>query len=224
MSKYSDQDIIHSWKKNVAPWVKAVREGEIASRRLVTNQAIVEVILQHQPKSVLDLGCGEGWLVRELEQSGVTSWGVDVIPEFIAVAQQAGIGRFANIAYENLIPALGHEKFDVVVSNFSLLGKESVDHLFQQIPLFFEAKGYFIVQTLHPKFCAEEKYENGWRAGSWKGFSEKFCDPAPWYFRTLATWKTLFLEHGFAIDKIREPLNPQTQKPASVILVGEWLG
>lgn len=221
MKKYSEQNIIASWKKNVNSWVKAVREGEIASRQLITNQAIVEVILQSKPKSVLDLGCGEGWLVRELEQRGVTSWGVDVVPEFIEVAHQAGSGQFANISYENLLRELGHKKFDVVVGNFSLLGKESVDHLFQQIPLLLNAGAYFIVQTLHPKFCAVEKYENGWKAGSWKGFSEKFCDPAPWYFRTLATWKTLFLDNGFTIAEILEPLNPLTERPASVILVGK---
>lgn len=61
MNKVKEQKIIDSWKNNVQPWIQAVREGGIESRLLVTDSAIVDVILKQSPKTVLDIGCGEGW-------------------------------------------------------------------------------------------------------------------------------------------------------------------
>ena len=66
-----DQQIIDSWDVNAAPWVRAVRNHEIPSRRLVTDQAIIDAVMRRKPTSVLDLGCGEGWLARELSARGV---------------------------------------------------------------------------------------------------------------------------------------------------------
>jgi len=221
MKKFSDQQIIESWKKNAQPWVSAVREGEIESRLLVTNKVIIDAILAGAPKTVLDVGCGEGWLVRELGKAGINSLGVDVIPELIAFAEKEGGGRFRQLSFEQLSPDVLKEKFDVIACNFSLLGDESVSHLFQQAPFLLHKAGSFIVQTIHPvAACGEEKYEDGWREGSWTGFSSKFRDPAPWYFRTLETWKSLFLQNGFRLSKILEPINPKTKIPASIVFIG----
>lgn len=221
MNNSSDQQIVDSWEVNARPWAKAVREGEIESRLLVTNKAIIDSVIERNPKTVLDAGCGEGWLVRELGRLGVSSLGIDVTPELIAFAQKEGGGRFKCIAYENLSYDTLNEKFDAVVCNFSLLGNESVIHLFEQVPCLLKETGSFIVQTIHPLIdCGVEKYNDGWRKGSWTGFNEKFSNPAPWYFRTMETWKALFINNGFTLSKIVEPLNQKTNAIASVIFIG----
>jgi 2-polyprenyl-3-methyl-5-hydroxy-6-metoxy-1,4-benzoquinol methylase len=221
VKKLSDQKIIDSWEKNARPWVAAVREGEIESRVLVTNKAIVDAVLGRTPRLVLDVGCGEGWLVRELAKAGVDSLGIDVVPDLIESAQHAGGGRFRLLSYEEVSMDILKEKFDLLVCNFSLIGNESVNRLFRLAPTFLHPGGSLIVQTIHPVAgCGDGKYEDGWREGSWAGFSDSFSDPAPWYFRTLETWKFLFSENGFRLDEIREPAHPRTQKPASVIFIG----
>lgn len=221
MKNFSEQKIITSWFKNVKPWVTAVRKGEIESRLLVTNQAIVDAVLESTPEVVLDVGCGEGWLVRELSKAGVKCMGVDITPELIKYAEKEGGGLFKAISFEDLSADILKEKFDVVVCNFSLLGNESVVHLFQQVPSLLKKDGVFIVQTIHPVAgCGKSKYKDGWRKGSWAGFSNNFSDPAPWYFRTLDTWKLLFIEHGLTLSKVVEPLNPKTQEVASIIFIG----
>lgn len=221
MNKYSDYKIIESWRNNVNPWISAIRNNEIESRLLITNSAIINVIIECNPKTVLDTGCGEGWLVRELEKLGILSLGIDIVQQFIDSALEEGAGRFKAISYENLSYRTLKETFDVVVCNFSLLGKESVIGLFKNMPSLINENGLFIIQTIHPVVCCgDRKYEDGWREGSWDGFSDKFKDPAPWYFRTLETWKLLFLNNGFTINKIIEPLNQKTQAPASIIFVG----
>jgi 2-polyprenyl-3-methyl-5-hydroxy-6-metoxy-1,4-benzoquinol methylase len=222
MKKSPEQQIVTSWHKNVTPWIAAIHKGEIESRLLVTNNAIIDAIVSRAPKTLLDVGCGEGWLVREMINRGIDALGVDVIPDFIAFAQQAGAGRFRYLAYENVSSATLNEQFDVVVCNFSLLGDESVNRLFQQFPSLLNVGGVLIIQTLHPVVtCGEAPYVDGWRAGSWAGFSDQFTDPAPWYFRTVETWTALFQRNGITLREKREPLNPVSKLPASIIFIGE---
>jgi 2-polyprenyl-3-methyl-5-hydroxy-6-metoxy-1,4-benzoquinol methylase len=66
-----------SWVANAPAWVDAVRGQRIESRCLVTDAAIVEAVLDQQPSTVLDLGCGEGWLARALASHGIEVTGVD---------------------------------------------------------------------------------------------------------------------------------------------------
>jgi hypothetical protein len=100
--------------------------------------------------------------------------------------------------------------------------KESVDGLFGAIPALMKSHGSFIVQTLHPlTACGDLPYQDGWREGSWYGFSAAFTDPAPWYFRTLESWIALFKSNGFQLLEMREPCHPKTEKPVSVIFIAE---
>lgn len=94
MNPYSDEKIIDSWAKNVSQWTAAVREEQIESRQQVTNQAIVEAVLNQSPESVIDIGCGEGWLIRELEPHVSNLFGVDAVPSLIEQAKAAGGGDF----------------------------------------------------------------------------------------------------------------------------------
>lgn len=219
-----DDQIVASWMTNASPWIGVVRDDQIESRVVATNQAIVDAVVQCTPRTVLDVGCGEGWLVRALTSRGIQAMGVDVVPELIDAAQRAGGGSFQALSYADLAQGKLNESVDAVVCNFALFGKESVETLFAVIPSLLNPGGVFIMQTLHPLMaCGEGRYEDGWRKGSWAGFSSAFTDPAPWYFRTLASWVDLFRGHSFCIRAMHEPLHPATGKPASVVFIAELL-
>jgi SAM-dependent methyltransferase len=218
----SDARIVHSWLKNASPWTDAVRGNQIQSRALVTNRAIIEAVLSRSPRTVLDIGCGEGWLVRALGERDVRGIGVDVVPALIEQANAAGGGEFRVASYEQVAAGELDMTVDAVVANFSLIGKESVEGVVSRAPELLSGKGALIIQTLHPLVAgADEPYEDGWRRGSWAGFSEEFTDPAPWYFRTLESWKRLLDDAGFSSVEMREPIHPETGKPASVIFIAE---
>lgn len=216
-----DGKIIDSWGKNTAPWVAAVRSGEIESRTLVTNRAIVEAVQRRTPATGLDIGCGEGWLVRALD--GVAMLGVDVVPGLIDAARKAGGGEFRVMSYENIAGGQLNLAVDVAVCNFSLIGKDSVEGVFRAARSFLRPGGALIVQTMHPLMaCGDAPYADGWREGSWAGFNAGFTDPPPWYFRTIGSWTRLFTDNGLRLQDVHEPLHPATGKPASIILVGEY--
>jgi 2-polyprenyl-3-methyl-5-hydroxy-6-metoxy-1,4-benzoquinol methylase len=217
----NETSITDSWRKNAAPWIVAVRQGKIESRQ-VTDQAIVDAILSRSPNSVLDLGCGEGWLGRALANKDVHVIGVDIIPGLVEQAQGAGGGDFRVASFQEIAAGKFHASVDAVVCNFALLGKGSVEGIFRSIPSLLNPHGSFVVQTLHPIVaCGEHPYQDGWREGSWDGFGPDFTDPAPWYFRTLESWIRMFVENGLRLLEMRESLHSKTQKPASVIFVAE---
>jgi 2-polyprenyl-3-methyl-5-hydroxy-6-metoxy-1,4-benzoquinol methylase len=200
MVSYSDKTIIDSWLQNAEPWISAVRNNQIESRSLITNKTILDIISEKKPQKVLDIGCGEGWLSRALHKAGMYTYGIEVVPELVDEANKLGGGIFQVLAYEDLLQESIEGKFDVVVCNFSLLGRESVTKIFNCVTDLLNKDGYFIVQTIHPvSGCGDANYEDGWRKGSWKGFSDSFTSPPPWYFRTLESWKGLFQNNGLTL-------------------------
>ncbi len=215
-----EAQILSTWHKNVDCWTEAVRQQQIESRRLVTDEAVVAAVLSCQPQTVLDLGCGEGWLTRSLTRQGLSVLGVDGVEGLVAQAEALDGGEFLAMDYEAIVAGGLQRRFDVVVCNFSLFGEASVAQLLGAVPGLLNPGGSLVIQTLHPKSaCGDGTYEDGWREGSWDGFSEAFVDPAPWYFRTVESWVLLLRRSGFGKVEQQVPRYPLDGAAASLILM-----
>jgi 2-polyprenyl-3-methyl-5-hydroxy-6-metoxy-1,4-benzoquinol methylase len=83
----NEEQIIDSWNKNALSWTRVIREKQIESRVLVTEKAILETVIELNPITFLDVGCGEGWLCRELFSKGIDGWGVDASADLIEAAR-----------------------------------------------------------------------------------------------------------------------------------------
>ena len=218
MNGFCDAAILEAWHENAAPWIEAVRGGSIESRRLVTDRAIVAAIRRLRPATVLDVGCGEGWLARALAPLGMRVHGIDAVPELVAAARLAGGGSFECLSYEAFAAGAPVPPAALAVCNFSLLGDAATRGVIRRLGTLLPPHGALLIQTLHPASavvdagCAE-----GWRPGSWAGCGDAFGRAAPWYFRTLAGWRALLREEGFRLRAMREPRHPATGVPCSVI-------
>lgn len=210
------------WDANAAAWTEAVRGGGIRSRRVATDAAIVDAVRARRPRTVLDIGCGEGWLARVLAGQGVEVLGVDGSGALVELARAAGGGRFRVLTQEALGEKGLDERFDVVTCNFALFGKAVVERLLARVPDMLQPDGAFIMQTLHPPTaCAGDGYHDGWRGGSWQGCGEGFREAPPWYFRTRESWLALLAGSGLEVREERVPKEPQTDAPLSWLLVAE---
>jgi 2-polyprenyl-3-methyl-5-hydroxy-6-metoxy-1,4-benzoquinol methylase len=209
--------LLDSWHENAAAWTAAVRSGTIESRRLATDAAILGAVLERQPSKVLDLGCGEGWLVRALAAQGVAAVGVDGAAPLVEAAERAG-GSFVRLSYAELIeaPERCGEGFDAVVANFALL-KEDILPLLAALRRIMSAGGWLLVQTLHP-LAAGGPYEDGWRTEDFRGFGAGTWTPMPWYFRTLGSWVGVLRDAGFRLEALREPAHPRDRRPLSLLM------
>lgn len=221
----NEKKIIASWAANAANWIEVIDCNGIESRKLITNKAIVDIVCSSNPASVLDVGCGEGWLAKELFEKGIDISGIDVIPELIARAKDKVIGDFKIASYEDIADGkiIFSKLFDAIVINFALIAKESTANLLAALPRYLASGGKLFIQTLHPhsrKFF--DDYTTGWKEGSWDGLGEQFTLPYQWYFRTLEDWLALLSESGYNNIKITEVLHPVSAKQLSVIFECEY--
>ena len=217
--------VLRCWQDNAAPWTAAVREAKIRSRTLVTNKAVVDAILARAPKRVLDLGCGEGWLSWSLAAKGIRVLGVDAIEALVDAAKSSPSDAeptplFRQLDYDKVPLALVGERFDLIVCNFSLLDQVGVAKLMRAISTLLAPNGTLLIQTLHPDYVGTaQTRSDGWRSESWQGIGDDFRGKAPWYYRTMRSWRQLFAESGLQLTQRVEPLHPETGLPASVIFV-----
>jgi 2-polyprenyl-3-methyl-5-hydroxy-6-metoxy-1,4-benzoquinol methylase len=215
-----EEHIILSWQANAASWLDIVQSGGIESRKLVTNQAIVNAVIAVKPASVLDIGCGEGWLAKKLYDQGIRVSGIDIVPGFIEKAKEKVIGEFFVASYEDIASKSVSFSllFDAIVINFALLGKESTENLLSSLPQYLNGNGKLFIQTLHPYSRKEMgDYTTGWKPGGWEGLPGQFTIPYQWYFRTLGDWTQLLKDSGFYEVHITETKHPVSGKLSSVI-------
>lgn len=213
--------LLDSWQHNAKAWIEAVRSGSIASRRQVTDQAILLAILGCQPERVLDLGCGEGWLLRALEGRGIEAVGVDGDRTLVESARAAGSTQVHLASYTQLISAeveIGRD-YSVICANFALLHQDIIPLLAALAPL-LAPDGALVIQTLHPWSAAAGNYQDGWRVESFAGFEGNW-EPMPWYFRTLSSWLAALGMAGFNLCALQEPQHPQSPVPQSLLLIAQ---
>jgi 2-polyprenyl-3-methyl-5-hydroxy-6-metoxy-1,4-benzoquinol methylase len=216
-----DDRITRSWQDNADAWVDAVREGRIPSRRAGTDAAVVSAVLENSPRRVLDAGSGEGWLARYLSQHGMHVTAFDGSELLVKRARDLGGADFLHLSYDQFVaqPSLTGTEFDAVVFNFSLFAEDIVPVLAAARTI-VKAGGRMIIQTVHPYNDAQdEPYIDGWRVETFATMSDAFQTPMPWYFRTMKSWVRSVLQSGFQLIDLREPANPETQQPLSLLLI-----
>lgn len=217
------EDILSSWAANAGNWIATIENRELESRRLATDQAIIDAVCSQQPGKVIDIGCGEGWLVRALGREGIDASGVDAIEELVRHARSVSDHHYEVRSYREIAEdgVFDLRHYDMAVINFALIDKDDAEQMVRCLPARMGSGKKLVIQTLHPFSMAEQgHYETGWKEGSWNGMKREFEQPYRWYFRTLGAWMELFQEY-FRVCRIIEPKHPQTGKPLSIIFVLE---
>lgn len=221
MTTAHDARIRNTWDANASAWTDAVRAGRIESRRVATDAAIVAACEAVLPGPLLDVGCGEGWLLATLAARGhVALHGIDTSAALVdAVARTPGVTA-ETCTYGDLVADAARcaGPWRVIVCNFALLDADVVP-LLAALRARLADDGTLLVQTVHPwAALGEARYESAWREERWQAFGDAFAEPMPWYYRTLADWMRALGHAGLVLASLEEPVHPGTGRPLSLLL------
>ena len=212
-----------AWERNAARWTRTVRDGLIPSRRAGTDEAVAAAIAARNPRRLLDIGCGEGWLIRWLcRDVDCAAVGIDGSASLIEDARAADPDNSYEVAtYADLIggkTGLAAD-FDVAVFNYALFD-EQVDRVLAATAALLASGGVIVVQTLHPWASSQtEAYSDGWRIEDFSAFEGEAWEPMPWYFRTLESWHGIVRSAGLVVVDLVEPKSPADGRTLSLIMV-----
>ena len=224
----AEQRLLSSWDANAAAWTTAVREQRIPSRRAGTDVAIVQACLRTSAATVLDVGCGEGWLARALAHAGRDVVGIDVSAGLVEQAANmalandtsGGSAHFLAVGYQELIADEVQLRgpWELIVCNFALLG-DPLTPLLRAFARRLAPNGRVLIQTVHPWLAmGDGSYANTWREENFQGFGVAFPSTMPWYFRTLGSWIEQLTAAGLSVRTVNEPAHPETGRPLSLLL------
>lgn len=213
-------DIISSWEKNASEWIKVIQDNQIPSRKF-TNKAILKTVADLDCEKFADIGCGEGWLTREIGKMGFQAAGFDAIEDLIIEAKKKGTEDYHVFTFEDIIvsKSIPNAPFDAAIFNFCLYLEEGLQKLLENTLKSISHNGYIIIQTLHPFFLIQSglAYKSQWLSDAWKGLPGNFEDGHSWYARTFENWMEILGTLKEVKVDFQEVLNDD-EKPISLII------
>ena len=214
------KEILDSWNKNADEWIKVIQNDAIPSRKF-TNKAILEMVSELDGKKMVDIGCGEGWLTREMGKLGWDATGLDAIECLVLEARKKSDESFHVLTFEEIIdgkPML-NAPFDAAVFNFCLYLKDGLRELLLNTLKQLSPNGTIVIQTLHPFFLLQNglPYKSQWLSNSWKGLPGDFTDGHSWYARTMEDWVAELNRLENINFSMKEIVNDE-EKPISLII------
>jgi 2-polyprenyl-3-methyl-5-hydroxy-6-metoxy-1,4-benzoquinol methylase len=185
------------WEENAENWVTLIETQSIPSRQ-VTSPAIINRILDRGFHSILDVGCGEGWIGSFLAPK-MEYYGIDGSFGLIEAAKQKNPGHFEQVSYEDLSDRKWNpgRKFDAAVFNFSILD-EKITELLRATSELVVSHGTILIQTLRVE-------KEGWNVEDFKAMEKPMKGTMPWYGRTRDSWFQLFKECQLEVEEVAEP-------------------
>ena len=208
-----------AWDEAAVSWAGALRAG-LDPARAVADAAMVELVRQVPTGPILDAGCGEGWLARELaaHRHRVTAFDGSPLMLELALREGPGTADYRLLTFDEAAagPRRMGGAFGTVVFNFSLLDERITPVLSAAGGVLFPY-GRVLIQAAHPA-SAPGGYRDGWRMVEEAAPGVALPSPVPWYFRTFSTWVLELRRAGLLLVETCEPLDPATGRPVSLIL------
>lgn len=173
-------EICSEWDNACTNRHKVICEGNDVSLLAVTAPCMLKNIQEEHPSTVLDVGCGTGYLTARIKQIADFCWGIDASEKSISIAKQTYIEDGLMFAQTPLSEFKTDFKFDMCVSNMALTCDPQLSKTLKHMFEILKQNGCLLIIISHP--CFWPKY--------WK------FDNEPWFEYD----KEVFIEHNFSIS------------------------
>lgn len=148
---------------------------------------------ENRLKSILDVGCGTGRLVKFLKEAGYEVKGCDLSTEAVRFAQKLVPGQISQARARKL--PFKNNSFDIItsISVIEHLNKKEAHKFFNEAKRVLKSKGILFLVT--PNFATPIRYFQGKK---WFGYS----DPTHIVFYTPKSLSQLLKKYGFENTKL----------------------
>ncbi|VVB76836.1 2-phytyl-1,4-naphtoquinone methyltransferase [uncultured archaeon] len=211
------------WDRIADEYDKSVgEEGDFVHTRYI-NPAIFKFLGNAKGRSILDLGCGNGYLSRMLARKGAKVVGVDASQRMLDIAKEReasemlGIRYFLNDASD--MKDIRSGSVDCAISNMALHNVQNIKGTAKECARVLRRKGRIIFSIVHPlrDVSVIRKGAGGYHAEV-KRYGDEFkvanllAKRKGWaathsYHRPLEFYFDSFIAAGFMVSGFREIAN-----------------
>lgn len=228
MKPINNDDNIQAWSAYSREMIEAIGDEGDAARRYILNPVLFALVGDIAGRTILDAGCGTGYLCRLFAKQGAQVTGVEPAASLFAYAVEREQTEPLGIDYiqEDLsVLTLDHMAFDIVVANMIFMDIPDYQSAIQHCINVLKPGGHFIFSLLHPCFDEVNRpdFEKGYRT---KGYirvdeylREFMVQQIVGYYihRPLSAYLNLVIDAGCTIRQVIEP----TLTPEGIAVLGE---
>ncbi len=211
MSSVTNSQNIREWDEKTKFILGRVTDEGDFYRKHFLNPALFSLLGNVKGKTVLDAGCGEGYLCRLLAKRGAEVTGLEPADGLIGSAIGREKKEKLGITYikEDLSKwKSGQKNFDIIVSNMVFMDIPDFKPAIKNCIAALKPKGVFVFSISHPCFDSEGKWEENepyvkvgkyfehYSIQNYIGYS---------FHRTLSEYLNFVIEEGCVIKKVLEP-------------------
>lgn len=228
------QDSPQTYDANAEFWIEIIRNHRDKYREELTNTAVLNAIGAARGLTVLDAGCGEGYLSRELAQEGAVVTGLDSSAELIKAARSHGLASKLSASFDvGTVDSLPYDadSFDLVLCNHLMNDLQDPAQALKEFARVLRDRGRVVILMLHPCFynnhAERAEPENNLPTSSYfqnrrivqnfevDGLRSPVANTS--WLRPLESYTEALRELGFVITSLTEP-HPSQQ----MIQDDEW--
>ena len=207
------------WDQVAADWRVQVGDEGDANRRLNSDPVLWALAGDVRGLTVLDAGCGTGYLTRKLADAGAQVVGVDFSEAMIDIARAQNPHLDFRVDSCSSLTTVADATFDRVVSNYVLMDTPELDAAVTAFHRVLKQGGVAVAVFSHPCFPQggatvsedREKVDYHW---DFPYFEQRKCVDPPWahfksdfiwFHRPLSDYWKAFTKAGFSVVDFEEP-------------------
>lgn len=211
--------IASEWDRNAQSRCRQLEEGRDVSHDRILVPSILHLAGRLRGSSVLDVGCGCGFLTSSAARRAKNILGIDISERMIEEAKHRH--KRSNLSFRfisvELLAREEKKQYDICLSNMSVITMPNLSSSIHAIATLLKAGGKFVFSIAHPCFWNFYRSDesrarfNYWNSHSVSApfritFDQKPLPVSTTYFhRSLTTYFNCLAKAGLQLEELLEP-------------------
>jgi SAM-dependent methyltransferase len=218
----TQEDIVTLWDRVAELRVAQITNGKDLSFNYILVPTVLRLSAHSDFTTVLDIGCGPGFLTRLLASKAQRLTGIDMSGKMIDLAQKS-CGNLGNVelvhsTIEGFAANQESPPFTLAIANMSLMSMIELDKVLHATARLLKRGGHFIFTITHPCFWP---FYWGYASEDWFDYREELVIEGTFKIsldtrnrgrktvhvhRSMERYLASLSRAGFIIDSLREPM------------------